>query len=120
MRILRKISGIFTQLSWNSENQISKNANFLDLNINKQNFIFQTKLYGKRDNSDFNIIRMPINPAVLHIRCFPLQCPEKYCKHAKQQLNFRTIKSAKMLIGKIMKQRVFDKPYEKYPIENYL
>lgn len=47
------------ELERKTEIQIMKNVNFLDLNINMRNSRFQTKLYIKRHNSSFNIIRMP-------------------------------------------------------------
>ena len=59
MKILRKISGIFIQLSWNSKiTEIKKRANFLDLNVRIRNYRFQTKIYNEQEKSDFNTIRM--------------------------------------------------------------
>ena len=40
------------------ENQNNKSANFLDLNMKIQNSRFQIKSYDKRDDFDFDIIRM--------------------------------------------------------------
>ena len=46
------------QLELEKEKQIDKNVNFLNLNIQIQNFRFETKLYNKRDNFNFDIIKM--------------------------------------------------------------
>ena len=59
MKILRKISGIFIQLSWNSKiTEIKKRANFLDLNVRIRNYRFHTKIYNEQEKSDFDTIRM--------------------------------------------------------------
>ena len=62
MRNFRKIYGIIIELSCNKKKKKKKKnriANFLDLNIKVQDSRFQTKLYDKRDNFMFNIIRLP-------------------------------------------------------------
>ena len=61
MRILRKnIWNIYpTELELKKENQINKDSSFLDLGIKIQNSRFQQKFTNKRDNFDFNIIRIP-------------------------------------------------------------
>ena len=46
------------ELELKKENRNDNSANFLDLNIEINNSKFITKLYDKRDNFDFNIIRM--------------------------------------------------------------
>ena len=59
MKILRKISGIFIQLSWNSKiTEIKKRANLLDLNVRIRNYRFHTNIYNEQEKSDFNTIRM--------------------------------------------------------------
>ena len=56
MRILRKRSRIFIQLSWKSKKKTKlKSSNYLDLNIKMEN----SKHEDKRDNFDFHITRMP-------------------------------------------------------------
>ena len=47
------------ELELKKENDDDKRATFLDLDIEIRYSKFKTKLYDKRDNFDFNIIRMP-------------------------------------------------------------
>ena len=47
------------ELELKKENQINKNAYFLDLNIKIKNFRFQRKIYEKSDNFNFERFRMP-------------------------------------------------------------
>ena len=43
------------------ENTDMNSATFLDINIMIENGIFCTKLFNKRDNFGFDIVRMPFN-----------------------------------------------------------
>ena len=104
MRILRKISRIFTQLSRNSKKKTKsiKRTDFLDLNTNIQNFRFQTKLYDKQDNFNFSIIRMPYKSiSIIHKKLYSTMSAE-ILRICNARTKFQ--KSAKILIGRIMKQ----------------
>ena len=48
-----------SELELGKENSTNSETNFLDLNISIKDGIFTTKLYDKRDNFDFDIVRLP-------------------------------------------------------------
>ena len=55
----KNTGSIYTaQLKLIKENKVTKNYEFLDWNINIHNSTFQTNLYDKRDNFNFNKIKM--------------------------------------------------------------
>ena len=92
------------ELELKKENQINKNANFLDLKINIQNSRFQIKLYYKREHFNFNIIRVPYKSCNIPHKIFHSVMSGEIPGYVTKFQKF--IKSAKIFIGRIIKQGV--------------
>ena len=96
-----------TELKLKKERQIYKTANFLDLNIKKQNSRFQANIYNKRDNFNLNIIGMASSNIPNKILILYLAISAEILRICKAIFGFQNfIKSAKILIGRIIKEGI--------------
>ena len=93
------------ELDLKKENQNDKNANFLDLNIEISNSTFQTKLYDKRNNFNFNIIRMPYKSSNIPRKMFYSAMSAEILRICKTTTKFQDfITSARTLIERTIRQ----------------
>ena len=78
---------------------------FLDLNIEISNSKFITKLYDKRDNFNFNIIRMPYKSSNIPKKMFYSAMSAEILRICKATTNFKDfLESTNILITRIKKQ----------------
>ena len=76
------------------------------ISINIQNSRFQTNLYDKRDNFNFNISRMPSESSNIPKKMFCLAASAEILRICKATTKFQDFKkSAEILIGRIRKQK---------------
>ena len=93
------------ELELKKENQNDNNAHFLDLNIEISNSKFITKLYDKRDNFSFNIIRMPYKSSNIPKKMFYSAMSAEILRICKATTNFKDfLESTNILITRIKKQ----------------
>ena len=93
------------ELELKKENDDDKRATFLDLDIEIRYSKFKTKLYDKRDNFDFNIIRMPYKSSNIPQKMFYSAMSAEILRICKATTSFKDfLESTKILITRIKKQ----------------
>ena len=93
------------ELELKKENDDDKRATFLDLDIEIRYSKFKTKLYDKRDNFNFNIIRMPYKSSNIAQKMFYSAMSAEILRICKATTSFKDfLESTKILITRIKKQ----------------
>ena len=93
------------ELQLKKENNINTEATFLDLKIKIDNNKFMTSLYDKRDNFNFDIVRMPHKCSNIPSKMFNSTISAELLRISKASTSYCVfLKAAKVLIHRMTKQ----------------
>ena len=93
------------ELELKKENTDYTSANFLDLNIKIQDSKFKTSLYDKRDNFNFDIVRMPFRHSNIPCAMFYATVNAEVLRICKATSRFETFcDTSQTLINRMIKQ----------------
>ena len=104
-----------SELELKKENVVNTETNFLELNIQLENRLFNTKLYDKRDAFGFSISRLPYKESNIPQQMFYASASAETLRicRATSNLDDATV-SAKALISRMIKQGATEQVLRRY------
>ena len=103
---VRKIKDIYpTEVELKKENNSSSCASFLDLYIYIENEEFHTRLFDKRDNFSFDIVRMPFYCSIIPSKMFHGSIGADFLRISRATSKIEDLtRSCKQLLSRMLKQ----------------
>ena len=106
------------ELVLNKENQVDTSANFLDLSIEVVNNTFDYKLFDKRDDFPFDIVRFPYKCSTIPRRMFFSTFQAEILRICRATVQFSSfLTSCKPFLARMLRQGA-TKQELKHPVKN--